>query len=218
MIHPDRFAVSVGNNTAGIIYSKRKVPKDRIPKKWSDCYDPYFKGKLSVDVRPDHMISVWGGYGEEWTLEFAKKLKANDPRWIRGNTQATLLVAAGELLISCPASRGSWYRQWSRKKNFPVEFVFPEGPIVGGRDLLLSPMKGAGSPYTAILLTGWIASKGVVYIDSGRETIFHPGTKLGKELKESNREIKIQSWDSIETSAARQQKILELWGFPKPSK
>jgi ABC-type Fe3+ transport system substrate-binding protein len=218
MIHPAGFGVSVGNNPAGIIYSLRKLPKDRVPKKWSDCYDPYFKGKLSVDVRPDHMISVWAGYGEEWTLDFVKKLKANDPRWIRGNTQATLLVAAGEILISCPASRGSWYRQASAKKNFPVGFVFPEGPILAGRDLLLSPMKGAANPHTAILLTGWIASKGVTFLDTGRESLFHPGTKLGKELKEKNREIKIQSWNSIETSAARQQKILGLWGFPKASK
>ena len=217
MIHPDGFSVSVGNNTAGIIYNTRKVPKDRVPKKWSDCYDPYFKGKLSVDVRPDHMISVWGGYGDEWTLDFAKKLKANNPRWIRGNSAATLLVAAGEVLISCPGSRGSWYRQWVRKKGFPVEFVFPEGPIVGGRDLLLSPMKGAGSPYTAILLAGWVASKGVIYLDTGRDSIFHPGTKLGKELKDTNREIKILSWDSIKTAAARQQQILGLWGFPKPN-
>jgi len=218
MIHPEGFGVSVGNNPAGIIYSIRKVPKDHVPKKWSDCYDPYFKGKVSVDVRPDHMISVWEGYGEEWTLDFAKKLKANNPRWIRGNSQATLLVAAGEILISCPASRGSWYRQWVSKKNFPVGFVFPEGPIVGGIDLLLSPMKGAGSLYTSILLTGWIASKGVTYLDTGRESLYHPGTKLGKDLKEKNRELKIQSWESTKTSAARQQKLLELWGFPQPSK
>jgi ABC-type Fe3+ transport system substrate-binding protein len=215
MIHPEGFGVSVGNNPAGIAYSVKKVPKERVPKRWSDCYDPFFKGKLSVDVRPDHMISVWNGYGEEWTMDFAKKLKANDPRWIRGNTQATLLLAAGEMLISCPASRGSWYRQASRKQNFPVGFVLPEGPILAGRDLLLSPMKGAGSPYTSILLTGWIAAKGVTYLDTGRDSLFHPGTKLGKELKETNREIKVQSWDSVKTSAERQQKILELWGFPK---
>jgi len=215
MIHPDGFGLSVGNNPAGIAYSIRKVPKDRVPKKWSDCYDPFFKGKLSVDVRPDHMISVWGAYGEEWTMDFAKKLKANDPRWIRGNTQATLLLAAGEILISCPASRGSWYRQASVKKNFPVGYVLPEGPIVAGRDLLLSPMKGAGSPYTSILLTGWIAAKGVTYLDTGRETLFHTGTKLGKELKETNREIKVQSWDSIKDSAERQQQILAVYGFPK---
>ena len=215
MIHPAGFGVSVGNNPAGIAYNVRKVPKEHVPKKWADCYDPFFKGKLSVDVRPDHMISVWAGYGEEWTMDFAKKLKANNPRWIRGNTQATLLLAAGEMLISCPASRGSWYRQASRKKDFPVGFVLPEGPILAGRDLLLSPMKGAGNPYTAILLTGWIASKGVTYLDTGRESLLHPGTKLGKELRETNREIKVQSWDSIKDSAERQQKILALWGFPK---
>jgi hypothetical protein len=218
MIHPAGWGVSVGNNPAGIAYSIRKVSKDHVPKKWADCYDPFFKGKLSVDVRPDHILSVWASYGEEWTLDFAKKLKANNPRWIRGNTQATLLLAAGEILISCPASRGSWYRQWSAKKNFPVGFVLPEGPIVAGRDLLLAPMKGSGSPYTAILLAGWTAAKGVTYLDTGRESILHPGTKLGKELKETNREIKVQSWDSFKEAPQRQQKILELWGFPKPNK
>ena len=120
--------------------------------------------------------------------------------------------------MSCPGSRGAWYRQWVRKKNLPVGFVFPEGPIVGSVSLLLTPMKGSTNPYTAILLTGWIASKGVTYLDTGRESIFHPGTKLGKEIKDGNREIKIESWDSIKTAAARQQQLLELWGFPKPSK
>ena len=186
-----------------------------MPKKWSDCYDPFFKGKLSLDVRPDHMLSVWGGYGEEWTLDFARKLAANQPRWIRGNTQATLLLAAGEVFISCPASHGSWYRQSSRKPNFPVGFVFPEGPIVAGRDLLITPMKGSPHPNAAILLAGWVASKGVTHLDTGRESLFHPGTRLGKEFKETNREIKIQSWEMMNEAEQDMNKILQLWGFPK---
>jgi ABC-type Fe3+ transport system substrate-binding protein len=219
LITPGGFGVSVGNNSAGIVYNKAQVPKDRVPKKWSDCYDPFFKGRVSVDVRPTHMMSVWAGYGEEWTLDFAKKLLANKPRWIRGNTQATLLVAAGELLISCPASHGSWYRQSSRKPNFPAGFVFPEGPIVAGRDLNLSPIKGrTASPNTAILLSGWISTKGVTYLDTGRESLFHPGTKLGKRFKESKREIKVQSWGDFQKEEERTRKILGIWGFPKPNK
>jgi len=215
MIHPAGFGVAVGNNPAGIAYSIRKMPKDRVPKKWSDCYDPFFKGKLSLDVRPNNLLPFWAAYGEERTLDFAKKLQANNPRWIRGNTQATLLLAAGEMWISCPTSHGPWYRQASRKKNFPVGFVFPEGPILTGQDLVLSPMKGAGSPSTAILLTGWIASKGVTHLDTGRDSLFHPGTKLGKEIKRTNREVKVESWEEMDKAGERMKKILALWKFPK---
>ncbi|MGH7846305.1 MAG: ABC transporter substrate-binding protein [Candidatus Binatia bacterium] len=218
MMHPKGFGIAVGNNPTGIAYNRRKVPKERVPTKWSDCYDPFFKGKVSVDVRPSNMHSLIAGYGEEWTLDFARKLAANEPRWIRGNTQAILLVAAGEVLISCPGSHGSWYRQASRKPNFPVEFVFPDGPVLAGRDLLLSPLKGSVHPNTALLLTGWVAAKGVTYLDTGRDSLFHPGTKLGAKFKQTNREIKIQSWEDIALTNQRTRKILEVWGFPKPGK
>ena len=217
LIIPGGFGVSVGNNPAGVVYNKAQVSKDRIPKKWSDCADPFFKGRVSVDVRPSHMLSVWAGYGEEWTLDFARKLLANKPRWIRGNTAATLLVAAGELLISCPASHGSWYRQAGHRPDFPAGFVFPEGPIVAGRDLNLSPVKGSASPNTAILLGGWIATKGVTILDTGRESLLHPGTRLGKRFKETKREIKVQTWGDFQKEEERQKKILGIWGFPKPS-
>jgi ABC-type Fe3+ transport system substrate-binding protein len=218
MIHPNGFGVSVGNNPAGVVYNEKKVPKQRVPKKWSDCYDPFFKGKVSVDVRPTGMLSLWAGYGEEWTLDFAKKLGANEPRWIRGNTQAVLLVAAGEVLLSCPGSHGSWHRQVLKKRSFPVGFVFPEGPIVTGRDLLITPMKGSPHPNAAVLLTGWIATKGVTHLDTGRDSLFHPGTKLGAEFKRMNREIKVESWDQSAKAEQIMTKMLEIWKFPKPSK
>jgi len=218
MVHPDRIGVAVGNNPAGIAYNKNKVPKDRIPKRWEDCYDPYFKGKLAGDVRPIHMVSLTLGYGEEWVLDFAKKLLANNPRWMRGQTAANLLVASGELLISCPASHGAHYRQASVKPDYPVGWVFPEGPIVSQHSNLLSPMKGAPNFNAAVLLTGWIASKGVAHLDTGRESIFHPGTKLGAEFKRMNREIKVWSWDMVAQAEQRMQKVLKVWGFPRPSK
>jgi iron(III) transport system substrate-binding protein len=218
MLHPQRFGVVTGSNPAGITYNKSKVPKEQIPKRWSDCYNPFFKGRLAVDVRPIHMLSIMAGYGEEWTLDFAKKLAANKPRWMRGQTAADTLLAAGELLISCPASHGSWYRQVSQNPNFPVGFVFPEGPIVSQQGLLLAPMKGSGSPNAALLLTGWTGSKGVTYLDTGRESIFHPGTKLGAEFKRMGREVKVQSWELIADTDRKINKILEVWGFPKPSK
>ncbi|MBI2986956.1 MAG: extracellular solute-binding protein [Deltaproteobacteria bacterium] len=218
MVHPKGFLVSVGNNPAGIYYNKNLVPKDRVPKTWADCYNPYFRGKFSADVRPAHMLSVMYGYGEDWTLDYAKKLLANKPKWMRGNALAVTMVAAGEVLLSCPASHGSWYRASQGKPGYPVGFVYPEGPVVAGRELLLSPLKGAANPNAALLMTGWIAGKGVKYLRTGRESIFHPETELGAEVKRMGREIKVTSWDVAIKAEELMRKILEVWGFPKPER
>jgi len=218
MVHPQGFAVSVGNNPAGIYYNNKQVPKDRVPKTWADCYNPYFMNKMSVDVRTSHMVSVMYGYGEDWTLDYAKKLLANKPKWFRGNSLAVTMVASGEVILSCPASHGSWYRASQGKTDFPVSFVFPEGPIVASREILLSPLKGAANPNAALLMTGWVAAKGVKYLRTGRESIFHPESELGAQIKKMGRPLKVTDWDTATRTEELMRKILEVWGFPKPER
>jgi iron(III) transport system substrate-binding protein len=218
MIHPQGFLVSIGNNPTGIYYNSTLVPKEHVPKTWADCTNPYFKGKLSMDVRPVGLTYLMYVYGEEWVLDFAKKLLANNPKWVRGNVLATTMVASGEHLISCVNGHGSWYRAAQGKTGYPVKFVFPEGPIVTGRELLLTPIRGAANPNAAILMTGWIASKGVKYLHTGRESILHPDTELGAQVRQMGREIKIVPWDMVIRSDELINKILQVWGFPKPER
>lgn len=218
MVHPKGYAVSVGNNPAGIYYNKKAVPKERVPKTWADCYNPYFMNKLSVDVRPSHMVSVMYGYGQEWTLDYAKKLLANKPKWFRGNSLAVTMVASGEVILSCPASHGSYYRASLGKPDYPVGFVFPEGPIVASREILLSPMKGTANPNAAVLMTGWVASKGVKYLRTGRDSLFHPESELGAQIKKMGRQLKVADWDTATRTEELMQKILQIWGFPKPER
>jgi iron(III) transport system substrate-binding protein len=219
MIHPKRFAVAVGNSLLGVMYNKTKVPKEHIPKAWNDCTNPFFKDRMATEVRPSpHFTELWADKGEEWTLNYAKKIAANKPKWSSSGTAALTMVAAGEVMLFCPTSYGTWYRQASRKPNFPVGWVFPEGPILGSRGLMLSPMKGAQNPHASMLLVGWIASKGLPILDTGRESVFHPETKLGAEFKRTGREIKVMKWEDIVHSDAISKKVLEAWGFPKAEK
>src|SRR6266498_3937111 len=163
MIHPQGFAVSVGNNPAGIYY-------------------------------------------------------ANKPKWFRGNSLAVTMVASGEVILSWPASHGSWYRAAQGKTNFPVSFVFPEGPIVASREIMLSPVKGAPNPNAALLMTGWVAAKGVKYLRTGRESIFHPESEIGAQIKKMGRPLKVTDWDTAIRTEELMRKILEVWGFPKPER
>ena len=218
MVHPQGFSVSVGNNPAVIYYNKNLVPKEHIPKTWADCYNPYFMGKVILDVRPAHMLSLIPAYGEEWVIDYARKLLANKPKWMRGNSLGTTMVAAGEVPLSCPASHGSWYRASLGKTNYPVGVVFPEGPVVASRELMMTPIKGAANPNASVLMTGWIARTGVKYLHTGRESIFHPESELGAEIKRMKRDIKVISWDMSLKAEDYMRKILEVWGFPKPER
>src|SRR5262245_40711555 len=84
MIHPQGFIVSIGNNPTGIYYNSTLVPKEHIPKTSADCTNPYFKGKLSMDVRPVGLTYIMYLYGEEWVLDFVKKLMEHSTMWVRG--------------------------------------------------------------------------------------------------------------------------------------
>ena len=216
MIHPRRFGVAVANTLGGIMYNKTKVPKENIPKTWDDCTKPFFKGKMATEVRPQQFTELAADKGEEWAVEYAKKIAANNPKWMSSGTAALTLMVAGEILVLCPTSYGTWYRQASRNPNFPVGWVFPEGTILGDQSLLLSPMKGAANANTAILFVGWVASKGLPILDTGRESLFHPGTKLGKQLK--GRAVKVADWDSVAQAERVSKRIVEVWGFPKAAK
>jgi iron(III) transport system substrate-binding protein len=218
MIHPKGFGVAVGNTPVGLVYHKTKIPKESVPQQWSDCLNPLFKGKLALEVRPQHFLSLMAGKGEEWTVDFAKKLAANKPRWTSSATAAITMVTAGEILIVCPTSHASWYRQASRTPNYPAAWTFPEGPVMASRALLLSPMKGAPNSNAAVLLAGWIATKGLPILDTGRESIFHSGTRLGKEFKRLGREISVTDWEDVAEADKRVTKILQIWGFPKAEK
>ena len=215
MIHPDRFAVSLITNPSVIVYNKNLVPKEHVPKTWADCYDPHFKGKLVVLVAAGQVVTLWSAFGEKWGLDFAKRLLANNPRWVSGNTNALTLVASGEMLMVCPTSHGTWYRYVKDQPGAPVAAVFPEGPVATDRDMLLTPIKGAGNPNAALLLTGWAASKGVTFLRTGRESVFHPGSELGAQVKRMGREIKVQPWEFVTDEEKYQRRILEIWGFPK---
>ena len=81
MVHPEGIAVSVITNPAIIAYNKNLVPKQYVPKSWADCYNPYFKGKLAVLVGASQVVTLWGAFGEQWGVDFAKKVLNNNPRW-----------------------------------------------------------------------------------------------------------------------------------------
>ena len=109
IVHPTGHVVAAGNQLAGIAYNTNLVPANRVPKTWDDCADPAFNGKKLFDVRPNPLVANWAYWGEEKTLEYARKVKEG-ASFVRGNTQAYTMVAAGEMAIYCAGNHGPFTR------------------------------------------------------------------------------------------------------------
>jgi ABC-type Fe3+ transport system substrate-binding protein len=78
-VSPNGYFVGVGFSAHVIAYNPSLVPKDRIPRKWEDCLDPYWKGKFAVDTRPKTFAGLSLEWGEEKTLQYVRRLQENQP-------------------------------------------------------------------------------------------------------------------------------------------
>ena len=92
-ISPDRYFVGAGASTDAIVYNTKLVPPERVPRRWEDCLDPYWRGKFVVDSRGGSFVRLYPSWGKEKLLDFARRLAANKPVWIAGNSDAVTLIA-----------------------------------------------------------------------------------------------------------------------------
>lgn len=213
---PTGHFLAVGFNLRIIAYNKTLVPADRVPKDWSDCLDPYWKGKVLVDTRPRFLSGLYKAWGEARILQYAAKLKANDPVFFSGQTGTNAQLAAGEYPLLCGAHFTSAHRVIRRDPNTNLTLVTPkEVPV--SLTQMLAVMKGARSPNAAILLAGWLASpKGgqIGYEKIGRGSPFIEGTDKEKLLRKSGSKIVFEGWDRAKYEPMMIEKISRAWGFP----
>ncbi|MBI2986355.1 MAG: extracellular solute-binding protein [Deltaproteobacteria bacterium] len=209
-VAPDGFSVVVGGAAYGIAYNPKLVPAARVPKKWEDCLDPYWKGKMLVDVRPRPFAPLYLYWGEKRALDYARKLAANGPVWTRGQGPLTRL-GAGEFAIFC----GVYYNNAMtlKEKGGDVEFVFA-APVSARTWATIYVFKGAKHPNSALLLASFLATEGQKLMDAGhRGSPLFPGSELYKLVQ--GKEGKVAEWELFGTEPMIVKKIVEAYGFPK---
>ena len=77
MVDPNnRTVVAVATGLCSMAYNKSRVAADRVPNQLEDILRPEFKGrKFVVDVRPHCMAALMAGLGEEWVVNYARKIR-----------------------------------------------------------------------------------------------------------------------------------------------
>src|SRR5262245_11358780 len=154
---PDGYFVAVGFITYVIAYNSSLVAREKVPKDWNDCLDPYWKGKFVVDTRPKPFTALYAAWGEKKTLEFARQIKENQPVWKRGQSDSLTQVANGEYPMMCGSYYQSALRIMTKDPQSKLDVAWPrETP--GHLTEIWTVVKGAKYPNAALLISGWLAS------------------------------------------------------------
>lgn len=212
---PDNYFAVVSFIPRVIAYNTSLVPPERVPKSWQDCLDPYWKGRFMVLTRPHPLVGLWPAWGEEKIIQYAKRLKENQPVWGRAsNLESALQITVGELPMLCGIHYTTIFNVLRRDPQAKIAAAFPsETPVGMGETIGI--LKGAKNPNAAFLLAGWLASlegqKGAEKI--GRASPFVEGTETRKRLQKAGVKIIFGGWDEEEHASERVKKIVAAWGF-----
>jgi len=203
-----------------IAYNTALVPPERVPRTWEDCLDPYWKGKIATDVRPTTLVFLSKEWGEKRVLEFAEKLKEQNPIWRSGLSQAIAMLAAGDFPLIFGSSYAPIVSLLIKDPQAKVRAAFPNVAPAYLNDTH-AIFKGAKNPNAAFLLQAWLASgEGNMYLDEvGRGSPFIEGTSSWKAYKEAgSKAISVPGWDLVDWGPELQKKIVSVLGFPTATK
>ncbi len=170
-------AVNMYVHTPG--YNTELVSKDKVPRKWADLLDPFWKGKLvwssleSSSSRPGFIGLVLTEMGEKKGMEFLTKLKAQNIANVKFSARKVLdRVAAGEYALALQTF--NHHSVISAKKGAPTKWLAMDLSMV-----VLSVAgvtKNAPHPNAARLLLDFMAS------DEGQK-LFQKGDYLPVDPK-----------------------------------
>ena len=136
-------------------YNTKLVKKDEVPKTYEQLLDPKWKGKkISIDDSAyGFLAGLIHAWGKEKAVEYFKKLAAQEPVVMRGNTNRVQLAMAGEypLIIAYAPTI-----QRETSKGHPMDWVPLEPVPVQVNPMMLAakaPHPNAGKLFIDFLLS-----------------------------------------------------------------
>src|SRR5262245_38846097 len=138
----------------GISYNERLVPKDKIPTKWMDLCNPFFKGSVSFDPAEErYLAGLYAIMGEEKTSKLLKCVGANDPIIQRGHTQRIELMLAGDHMVQ--GDNYLYHGIVVKRKNPSAPYAISYSVPVMGFAGVAAINRNTARPHAAALWTEW---------------------------------------------------------------
>lgn len=220
MINPEsRNVIALSSTIDASAYNKKLLPPDLVPKTWEDFLKPEHGGrKLLVDIRPNSIAGLIPAMGLEWVENFARKLAAQQPIWVRGHTRYLNSMAAGEYRLFF----GTYYHGVMRMKKRgaqDLEVLLTE-PVPVRLTETHTIVKGARRPNAAMLFLEYVASaegqKIMWDVEPFKSSIYSPGSKT-EELARGKK-ISLGDWDHGMKQQVYMEKLTAAYGFPREEK
>jgi iron(III) transport system substrate-binding protein len=217
MVDPaTRGVFAAGSATGGFAYNKKLFPADKLPRTWEDFLRPEFKGKkFWTDIEPTNFAVLTALKGEAYVIDLAKKIAAQQPIWVRGDTKTLTATAAGEYQISFASNYHSAIRAKGLAPDALEVVVLDPAPVRLAQ--LMGVLKTSKHPYSALLLFEWFASPDGQKLldDTGpvQSSVYATGSKVN--LATQGKQLAVLGWNDLGKLAEWQNKIVEAWGFPK---
>ena len=220
MVDPNyRNMVSVATTACAIAYNKDRLSAEKVPQKWEDFLKPEFKGrKFVADIRPQCMAAMISGMGEEWVLNYARKIKDQEPVWVRGNARVMTAIAIGDQTIHQMTFWNSCLRE-SRKnpvKSLECKIVEPVPVYMRETQYVINV---SPHPYAALLLIEHMASpEGQKVIDDYepvKSNLYADG-EIAKLVK--GKKVIINDYKTFQNTPKWMKMVIEAYGFPREDK
>ena len=217
MVDPNnRTIVAIATGLCSMAYNKSRVPAERAPNQLEDILRPEFKGrKFVVDVRPHCMSALMAAMGEEWVVSYARKIREQEPVWVRGNTRALTAISVGEYDLHQLTNYHSCVRATLKDKSKSLVCKILE-PVPGRIEEPNFVLKTAANPYASLLFIEHEASpegqKILDDVEPVKSSIFGNG-EVSKIVQ--GRKASINDFRTYHKTPGWMKLVTEAYGFPK---
>ena len=160
MVDPiNRNIVAVGSGIQVAAHHKKLLPADSVPDTWEGFLKPEFKErKFTIGIRPKDVAALVPAWGLEKTLDFARKLAAQNPIWISGDTRTITSMLAGEYALFFGPNYDSVLRAKNKDKMDVLGYKLAE-PVIIRLNESEGILASAERPYAGLLWLEFAASR-----------------------------------------------------------
>jgi ABC-type Fe3+ transport system substrate-binding protein len=218
MVDPKhRTVVSFGSSIHAIGYNRKLLPDDRVPNRWEDFLKPDFKGKkFLVDIRPQGFAALAAGLGEKWVLEYAEKIAAQEPVWVRGQTRGLTGMVGGEHSLFHLVYYHSCMRAAKKDASGSLQCKVIE-PVPGRLQEFAAISHTAPRPNASLL---WMEFQGTPEgqkVISNHEpfntSIYSSEAALAKVIQ--GKKLSMNDWNTLHGTDKFLQQVFNAFGLPK---
>ncbi|MBM2804332.1 MAG: Extracellular solute-binding protein, partial [Deltaproteobacteria bacterium] len=198
-------------------YNKTMTAPDKLPRLWVDLLKPEYKGKkFAADIRPTEIAALVPAFGLEKTIDFARKIAAQDPIWVRGGSRTVTSIAAGEVPMMIGPNFHTTKRAMGKDRLGNLQYVALE-PVPVRLSLEEAIQAGSKNSHAALLFLEWMASPESQKIADENEpassSLYLQGGIVEQELR--GKKLSTVSWEHHQHMDQWQAKVFEAYGFPK---